>query len=70
MTDNLPPFEGVTTSEAIAKHLNAFHSARKVYIESEAYEHVRKALHSKVRVSEQKFRNEDKVYYKPEGVKR
>ena len=52
MTDNLPALEGVTTSESTAKHLNALHSARKVYIQSEAHERVRRALRSKVRASE------------------
>ena len=70
MTDNLPALEGVTTSESIAKHLNALLSARKVYIQSEAHEHVRRALCAKVKASEQTFCNGDKVYYKREGVKR
>ena len=70
MTDNLPALVGVTTIEAIAKHLNALHSARKAYIQSEAHKCLRRALRSKVRASEQKFCNGDKVYYKREGVKR
>ena len=49
MTDNLPALEGVTISESIAKPLNALHSAKKAYIQSEAHERVRRALHSKVR---------------------
>ena len=68
MTDDLPALERVTTNEAIAKHLHALHSARKAYIQS-AHEHVRRALHSKVKASEHKFCNKDKAYYKREGVK-
>ena len=52
LTDNLPALEGVPTSEAIAKQVNALHSSRKAYIQSVAHERVRRALRSKVRASE------------------
>ena len=62
--------EGVTTSESLAKHLNALHSARKAFIESEANERVRRALRGKVRASEQRYNHGDLVYYKRDGSER
>ena len=35
MTDGLPGLEGSTSSEIFAKHLNALHSSRRAYIETE-----------------------------------
>ena len=43
MTDNLPALQGATTSEALAKHLQASHESRRVFIQSEADEHIRGA---------------------------
>lgn len=70
MTEKLPPLRGTTTSEVFAKHLNALHSARKTYIQTEAEERVQRALRSKVRASEQVFSNDDSVFYKREGRNR
>lgn len=62
MTEKLPALEGTSTSEIFAKHLNALHSARKAYIQTEAKERIRRALRSKVRASEQVFNNGDSVF--------
>ena len=70
MSDNLPAMEGTTSSEVFAKHLNALHAARKIFIESEANERIRRALRHKVRASEQVFENGDRVFYKREGKER
>ena len=70
MSDNLPAMEGTTSSEVFAKHLNALHAARKIFIESEANERIRRALRHKVRASEQVFENEDRVFYMREGKER
>ena len=34
MKDNLPALEGSTSSEVFAKHLNALHAARKIFIQT------------------------------------
>lgn len=70
MTEKLPAPEGTSTCEIFAKHLNALHSARKAYIQTEAKERIRRALRSKVRASEQVFNNGDSVFYKLEGRER
>jgi len=70
MTDQVPAFDGVTSSETFAKHLNVLHTSRKAYIESEANERIRRALRSKVRASEQVYSNGDRVFYKREGRER
>ena len=46
-----PALEGKTSSEIIANHLNAMHAARKVFIEAEASEKLRRAIKAKTRVS-------------------
>ena len=70
MNDNLPALEGTTSSEAFAKHLNALHAARKIFIQTEADARIRRALRNKVRASEQIFENGDRVFYKWEGKER
>lgn len=70
MNDTLPALEGTTSSEIFAQHLNALHAARKVFIQTEADERIRRALRNKVRASEQVFENGDRVFYKREGKKR
>ena len=67
MNDNLPALEGTTSSEVFAKHLNALHAARKIFIKTEADTRIRRALRNKVRASEQIFENGDRVFYKWEG---
>ena len=65
--DNLPAVEGSTSSEIFAKHLNTLHAARKIFIQTEADERIRRALRNKVRASEQIFENGDRVFYTREG---
>jgi len=62
MKNTLPALDGCTSSEVFAKHLNALHDARKVFIQTEADERIRRALRSKVRASEQIFENGDQVF--------
>ncbi|ESO92708.1 hypothetical protein LOTGIDRAFT_175654 [Lottia gigantea] len=69
MTDN-GALDGLTSSERFAEHLNALHSARRAFIETEADERIPRALRNKVRESEQVFVNGDQVYYKREGKDR
>ena len=70
MTDVAPALEGRTSSEMIAKHLNALHAAWQNYVQMEADERIRRALRSKIRVSEQVFATGDLVFYKREGYDR
>ncbi len=44
MTDKVPALQVVTSSEILAKHLNALHAARKAFIASEADDRVRRAF--------------------------
>ena len=65
MRNKPPPLEGVIASKLIALHLNALHSARKRFIESEADEALRRALRHKTRLSTSKvFQSGDHVFYK------
>ena len=51
MRNKPPALEGVITNKLIALHLNALHSAWKIFIESEADEKLRRALRHKTRLS-------------------
>ena len=63
--NKLPALEGVTSSKLIASHLNALHSARKRFIETEADEKLRPALKHKTRTStSMTYQTGDQVYYK------
>ena len=53
--DGRPALDEATTSEILAKHLNALRSARKTFIESDADERIRRALRRKMRASEKVF---------------
>lgn len=70
MSDNVSALQGTTTCEVFAKHLNALHSARREFIQSEASERIRRALRGKVRACEQRFEHGDRVFYKREGKER
>ena len=67
MINKLPALEGTTSSEIVASHLNALHSARRAYIEVESSEKVRRALKHKIRANTTKFSMGDKVFYKRDG---
>jgi hypothetical protein len=70
ITDKPPALQGTTTSEVLAKHLNALHASRRAFIQSESDERIRRALRGKVRASEQRFTNGELVYYKRQGHER
>jgi hypothetical protein len=67
MSDNVSALQGSTTSETFAEHVNALHSARHAFIKSESDERIRRALRHKVRASEERYENGDRVFYKREG---
>ena len=67
MTDSLPALQGATSSEILAKHLQALHESHKAFIQSEADEHIRQALQHKIRAAKQFFNSNDCVFYKLEG---
>jgi transposase InsO family protein len=70
LCDQPPALEGSTSSEVMARHLNALHAARESFIQSEASERIRRALRYKIRASEQIFYPGDNVFYKREGKER
>ena len=49
MSENVSALQGRTSSEMLAIHLNALHSARKAFITSEAEERIRRVLRCKIR---------------------
>ena len=67
LTDKVPALEDSTTSSVLAEHLNALHTARQAFIQSESDERIRRALRTKIRTNEQKFEHGDKVFYKRNG---
>lgn len=69
LSDELPALEGTTSSETVAKHLNASHSARKAFVAAEASEKIRRALRHKVRTTKRPLKNGDKVYFKRDDQK-
>lgn len=64
LVDKPPALEGTTTSENIAKHINALHAARKAFTEAECSERIRRALRKNLRPVLDDYRTGDKVYYK------
>ena len=69
MSDKPPALEGTTSSEVIAKHLNASHAARKGFITAEASEKIRRGLRLKIRPSGRVFSNGELVHFKREDLK-
>ena len=67
MCENPPALAGTTASEALANHLNGLHADRVSFIELEADEHIRRALHCKMRASEQVYEHGDRICYKHGG---
>ena len=67
MTDGLPALDGTTSSEILAKHLNALHTAQKAFINCEADDGIRRALRHQVRAVEDVFESVEMVYYKRDG---
>ena len=71
LTDDLPALHGSTSSELIADHLNALHSARKHFVQSEASSKLRQALRRKTRTATSlEYDTGDLVYYKRLNSKR
>ena len=66
ISDGPPAWEEGTMSEALAKHLNALHSARMAFIRSESCARLKKALKAKIRSDTDILDNGDIVYYKRE----
>ena len=61
----LPALENVTTSEILAKNLNAMHAARQAFIKSESAEKVKRALrHNVSGAVDTKYFSGDRVYIK------
>ena len=70
MNDNLPALEGSTSSEVFAKHLNALHAARKIFIQTEAEERIRRALRKKLGHLSIYLKMVTGFFYKREGKER
>ena len=70
MTASPPALHGTTSSEVLVQHLNALHSARKAFVQSEADERIRRALRTKIRSSEERYDHGDIVYYKRNSSER
>ena len=65
MDSRLPDHEGKTSSEIVAKNLNAMHSAWKALIKSESNEQIRQALCHQTRTSgDTKYLTSDMIFYK------
>ena len=63
--DLLPALENKTTSEIVAKNLNALHQARQNYIKSESSSKIKQALKHQVQTySDVIYNTGDLVYYK------
>ena len=70
LNSNLPALEAKTSSEIVAMNLNAMHSAREKYIESESSDKLRNAIRSQVRThNDEKYDTGDIVYYKRKNDK-
>ena len=70
LIDNPPTFEGQTSSEIIANHLNVMHAAQAAFIESKASEKRRKVIMVKPRTATPLiYEPGDNVYFKHENSK-
>ena len=65
LTSQLPALRTKTSSELVAEHLNALHSARRAFIQTESSKKIKTALARQTRTTTSKdFNNGDRVYYK------
>jgi transposase InsO family protein len=65
LNSQAPALEGVSTSEIVAKNLNAIHTARKSFIENESAEKLRRAFRHQIRPDiGYNYHNGDMVLYK------
>ena len=70
INDKPPALEGTTSSEVVAKNLNALHEVRKAFIENGAPEKLRRALRHKIRpITSITYQPGDKIYYKHQNSK-
>ena len=69
LSDELPALEGITTSEMVAKHLNASNSARRASIAAEISEKIQRALRHKVRTNGKVHQSGAHVYFKRDEQK-
>ena len=70
MTAKPPALRDSTQGEIIAEHLNALHSARRAFIQSESSSKIKRALRHQTRqCSSNEFRTGDQVYYKRNNEK-
>ena len=70
ITNNLPAQEEVKVSDTLRRHLNALHSARRAFTKAESSERLKRALRHNVRVNEESFFQNDKVFYKRDDSNR
>ena len=64
LTDGLPALEGKNEQDSVAVHLNALHAARMAFVKAKTSERIRRALRYKVRVAEESFQLDDKIFCK------
>ena len=64
MVNQPPALEEAVVSDAVVKHLNALHAARRAFVKAESSDRIRKALRHKVRATETTFVSGDRVFYK------
>ena len=64
LIDKPPALEGTIISEIFAKHLNALHAGRRVFIQAKTSERIHKALRHHICSLGGQFQTGDKVYYK------
>ena len=71
MHKRLPAYMNESSRDVLRKSLNALHSAREAFIQSEESERIRRALNSNTRTySDVVFLNGDVVYYKRKDLRK
>ena len=66
VNNNLPAFEDHNTTEKLVKHINALHSGRKAFIQSESSEKIKRPFRNNIRPSGKQYSTNEEVYYKRE----
>ena len=71
LVNSPPALECISTSETVAKNLNAMHAARRAFIKSESSEKLQRALKHQIRSGgSERFETGDMVYFKRPNVDR
>ena len=71
LTNAPPALECISTSETVAKNLNAMHSARMAFMKSESSEKLQRALRHQIRSNDsENFDTGDMVYFKRPNIER